>query len=112
MKKSLRFISLILCFANINAQYELQLQNIKSKNTPWTTDIVNDNEKKFNFVVVTDRTGGERKGVWEKGIKKTYNDEIKSKRVRHRSNSSISKQISVKSHFLKILNSHLCNFIL
>ena len=31
---------------------------------------VNDHKNKFNFVVVTDRTGGERKGIWEKGIEK------------------------------------------
>ena len=52
------------------AQNKLQLQKINSENKPWTYERVNDHKNKFNFVVVTDRTGGERKGVWQKGIKK------------------------------------------
>ena len=62
--------SLFIFIIRANAQNKLQLQKIPSENKPWTYDRVNDHKNKFNFGVVTDRTGGERKGVWEKGIEK------------------------------------------
>ncbi|RZP10335.1 MAG: hypothetical protein EVA36_05935 [Flavobacteriales bacterium] len=72
MKKLLITISFILvCFLTKTvAQNKLQLQKINSENKPWTYENVNDHKNKFNFVVVTDRTGGERKGIWQKGIDK------------------------------------------
>ena len=37
---------------------------------PWTNLNINDKPGQFQFVVVTDRTGGHRVGVFEDGIKK------------------------------------------
>jgi hypothetical protein len=39
-------------------------------NKPWTHLIINDKPGQFQFVVVTDRTGGHRPGVFEKGVEK------------------------------------------
>ena len=65
------FSCFLFCFLlKTVAQNKLQLQKINSENKPWTYERVNDHKNKFNFVVVTDRTGSERKGVWQKGIKK------------------------------------------
>jgi len=59
------------CFINpFFSQKELILQKINSENKPWTDTLINDSEQKFTFAVVTDRTGGHRKGVWEKGVEK------------------------------------------
>ncbi|MEC9160088.1 MAG: metallophosphoesterase, partial [Bacteroidota bacterium] len=60
-----------ICFTNsFFSQGELILQNINSENKPWTDTLINDSEQKFTFAVVTDRTGGHRKGVWQKGVEK------------------------------------------
>ena len=65
------FLFILICFlTKAVAQNKLQLQKINSENKPWTYEHVNDHKNKFNFVVVTDRTGGERKGIWQKGIDK------------------------------------------
>ncbi|MFL2596811.1 MAG: hypothetical protein ACJ0PR_00355 [Flavobacteriaceae bacterium] len=64
------FLIFVLLSIKINAQNKLQLEKIPSESKPWTYERANDHKGKFNFVVVTDRTGGERKGVWEKGIEK------------------------------------------
>src|SRR5690606_20313620 len=37
---------------------------------PWTHLKINDKPGQFQFVVVTDRTGGHRPGVFEKGVEK------------------------------------------
>ncbi len=39
-------------------------------NKPWTHLIINDKPGQFQFVVVTDRTGGHRPGVFENGVEK------------------------------------------
>ena len=70
MKKNIFSLFLFCFLLKTVAQNKLQLQKINSENKPWTYERVNDHKNKFNFVVVTDRTGGERKGVWQKGIKK------------------------------------------
>ena len=60
-----------ICFTNpFLAQGELILQKINSENKPWTDTLINDGEQKFTFAVVTDRTGGHRKGIWQKGVEK------------------------------------------
>ena len=60
-----------ICFTNpFFSQCELILQKINSENKPWTDTLINDSDQKFTFAVVTDRTGGHRKGIWEKGVKK------------------------------------------
>jgi len=60
-----------VCFTNpFFSQAELILQKINSENKPWTDKLINDSDQKFTFAVVTDRTGGHRKGVWEKGVEK------------------------------------------
>ena len=65
------FLFILICFlTKAVAQNKLQLQKINSENKPWTYEHVNDHKNKFNFVVVTDRPGGERKGIWQKGIDK------------------------------------------
>ena len=65
------FLFILICFlTKAVAQNKLQLQKINSENKPWTYEHVNDHKNKFNFVVVTDRSGGERKGIWQKGIDK------------------------------------------
>ena len=65
------FLFILICFlTKAVAQNKLQLQKINSENKPWTYEHVNDHKNNFNFVVVTDRTGGERKGIWQKGIDK------------------------------------------
>ena len=67
------FLFILICFlTKAVAQNKLQLQKINSENKPWTYEHVNDHKNKFNFVVVTDRTGGERKGIWQKGIDKIH----------------------------------------
>jgi len=70
MKKNILYLFFVLFLIKVNAQNKLQLQKINSENKPWTYERANDHKNKFNFVVVADRTGGERKGVWQKGIKK------------------------------------------
>ena len=70
MKKNILCLFFVIFLLKVNAQRKLQLQKINSDNKPWTYDRVNDHKNKFNFVVVADRTGGERKGVWQQGIKK------------------------------------------
>ena len=37
---------------------------------PWTHLNINDKPGQFQFVVVTDRTGGHRPGIFEKGVEK------------------------------------------
>ena len=60
-----------ICFTNpFFSQGELILQKINSENKPWTDTLINDSEEKFTFAVVTDRTGGHRKGIWQKGVEK------------------------------------------
>ena len=68
--KKIYLILFCLFLIKLNAQNKLKLQKIKSEKKPWTNEKVNDHKNKFNFVVVTDRTGSERKGIWEKGIEK------------------------------------------
>ena len=65
MKSKSQILAFFFIFVIINtfAQNKLQLQKINSENKPWTYENVNDHKNKFNFVVVTDRTGGERKGI-------------------------------------------------
>ena len=70
MNKNIFSLFLICFLIKAVAQNKLQLQKTNSENKPWTYDRVNDHKNKFNFVVVTDRTGGERKGIWQKGIDK------------------------------------------
>ena len=70
MKKQIFFLFFLIYLTSIYAQNKLKLQKFNSVNKPWTSERVNDTKNKFNFVVVTDRTGGERKGIWEKGIEK------------------------------------------
>ena len=67
MKKIIYYL-LLFFLVKVVAQNKLQLQKINSEKKPWTYERVNDHKNKFNFVVVTDRTGGERKGIWQKGI--------------------------------------------
>ena len=69
MKKIIYYL-LLFFLVKVVAQNKLQLQKINSEKKPWTYERVNDHKNKFNFVVVTDRTGGERKGIWQKGIEK------------------------------------------
>jgi len=52
------------------AQNKIEVQNLNSINKPWTSEIANDYKGKFHFVVVSDRTGSHREGVWEDGINK------------------------------------------
>jgi hypothetical protein len=68
--KKIYILFFCVFLVKLNAQNKLKLQKIKSEKKPWTYEKVNDHKNKFNFVVVTDRTGGERKGIWEKGIEK------------------------------------------
>ena len=70
MNKNIFSLFLICFLTKTVAQNKLELQKINSENKPWTYEHVNDHKNKFNFVVVTDRTGGERKGIWQKGIDK------------------------------------------
>ena len=70
MKKSIFYLFFIFFLVKTFAQNKLQLQKINSEKKPWTYERVNDHKNKFTFVVVTDRTGGERKGIWQKGIEK------------------------------------------
>ena len=69
MKKVIYYL-LLFFLVKVVAQNKLQLQKINSEKKPWTYERVNDHKNKFNFVVVTDRTGGERKGIWQRGIEK------------------------------------------
>ena len=57
------FLIFVLLSIKTNAQNKLQLEKIPSENKPWTYEKVNDHKDKFNFVVVTDRTEGERTGI-------------------------------------------------
>ena len=76
------FLFILICFlTKAVAQNKLQLQKINSENKPWTYEHVNDHKNKFNFVVVTDRTGGERKGIWQKGIDKIKGSKIYPKKT-------------------------------
>ena len=67
MKKIL-ILFLILSPIFIIAQNQIILENIKSNNKPWTSP--NANSDNFQFAIVTDRTGGHREGIFEKGVRK------------------------------------------
>ena len=59
---------LLLFFGLLYAQENITPEEIKGNNKPWTSlDANNDN---FQFVVVTDRTGGHRPGIFPKGVNK------------------------------------------
>ena len=68
--KLLALISNVFLTISIYSQNELILQKINSENKPWTDTVINDSEQKFTFAVVTDRTGGHREGIWQKGVEK------------------------------------------
>ena len=70
MKINILYLLFAIFLLKANGQRKLHLQKINSENKPWTYEKVNDHKNKFNFVVVANRTGGELKGIWEKGIKK------------------------------------------
>ena len=59
---------LFCLFSCLYAQETITPEDIKSNNKPWTSlEANNDN---FQFVVVTDRTGGHRPGIFPKGVSK------------------------------------------
>ena len=63
----------LFCQYNVNKNFSgqrISVQEINSSKKPWTSDIANEYPEKFNFVVVTDKTGGSRRGVWESGVNK------------------------------------------
>ena len=68
--KLLALISNVFLTISIYSQNELIIQKINSENKPWTDTVINDSEQKFTFAVVTDRTGGHREGIWQKGVEK------------------------------------------
>lgn len=55
---------------NISAEIEVNLSDSGLDEKPWTTLKALDNEAKFHFAVVTDRTGGERVGPWANAMTK------------------------------------------
>lgn len=61
----------MLLFAAAFAQDETVFQqNLQTPRKPWTSDGFFNDPRNFQFAIVTDRTGGHRDGVFEKGVEK------------------------------------------
>lgn len=58
----------LLSIASVYGQSEIIVEQLESLQKPWTSLDVNDDN--FQFVVVTDRTGGMRPGIFETGVAK------------------------------------------
>ncbi len=71
---TMRILFLFFCLLNaglfLSAQEPIRVQEIPSDKKPWSSLNLNNDPKKFHFVVVTDRTGGHRPGIFEKGVSK------------------------------------------
>ena len=59
----------LLMISNISFAQEIDIQEASGPN-PWTNLNWNNKSENFQFVVVTDRTGGNRPGVFEQGVAK------------------------------------------
>lgn len=57
------------CFKKENPQNNIEIHQAEGPN-PWTNLNWNNKSENFQFVVVTDRTGGNRPGVFEQGMDK------------------------------------------
>lgn len=68
MKKLLVGVLFSCCSLLMMAQNELKLPQIASENKPWSKQPLNNDPDKFQFAIVTDRTGGHRPGVFEYGV--------------------------------------------
>ena len=56
-------VALALCAGAAQFQHDL-----KSKAKPWTSEEFLDDPQEFHFAIVSDRTGGHRKGFFEKAM--------------------------------------------
>lgn len=68
MKKLLVCALFSCCSLLTMAQNELKLPQIASENKPWSKLPLNNDPDKFQFAIVTDRTGGHRPGIFEYGV--------------------------------------------
>jgi len=67
--KKLILLSFLVCNCLfVNGQNELKLPQMNSASKPWSKLPLNNDPDKFQFAIVTDRTGGHRPGVFEHGI--------------------------------------------
>ncbi|MCB2263136.1 MAG: metallophosphoesterase [Candidatus Thiosymbion ectosymbiont of Robbea hypermnestra] len=64
------FTALLLAAFAVDAQERLRVYKPFGDAEPRTGTQVDDDPGKFHFVVVTDRTGGERPGIWSRGLEK------------------------------------------
>lgn len=69
MKKLLLLFILCLCgWAAVAQQNDLKLPQMSGTGKPWSKLPLNNNPDKFQFAIVSDRTGGHRPGVFEYGV--------------------------------------------
>ncbi len=63
-------LTLISCQKQQTTESNIQIQQVADGPNPWTNLNWNNSRENFQFVVVTDRTGGNRPGVFEQGMEK------------------------------------------
>lgn len=68
MKKLILSILTIACSISLPAQDPYFKADVSPKENPWSKAGFKNDPMNFQFVIVTDRTGGHRDGVFEKGI--------------------------------------------
>ncbi len=68
MKKLIVLSLLCGCCLLAFGQNELQLQQLNTPTKPWSKLPLNNDPDKFQFAIVTDRTGGHRPGIFEYGV--------------------------------------------
>ena len=76
MKTFLKHLLALFIVVNLGSALYAQNENpsfshtIKEELKPWTNKPFYNNPNNFQFAIVSDRTGGHRKGVFEKGVEK------------------------------------------
>lgn len=63
-------LTFLFSFTKISSQENLFQFNLTEPNKPWTDLGFENNPENFQFAIVTDRTGGHRKGVFGKAVEK------------------------------------------
>ena len=70
MKKTIFAVATIVATAVVMAAEPVFTHNVTSEKKPWTHENFLNDPDEFSFVIIPDRTGGERRGIFPEAIKK------------------------------------------
>ena len=70
MKKTIFAVATIVATAVVMAAEPVFTHNVTSEKKPWTHENFLNDPDEFSFVIIPDRAGGERRGVFPAAIKK------------------------------------------